>query len=285
MRIAALVPRIAGRVNRLVSDTRYHVNRAYFTARRAAATGEAARILTTLETDGACASTLERLGVGLWRELLAESRTLFAELPPHHPTPADAKSYVIHESPADLLRHPTIVRWGLEEPLLNIVEAYLGLPCAYRGATARRDLADGRIVETRLWHRDDEDRRICKIILYVEDVDENGGGFEYIPRSAMPERFRPFRRVEENEMEANVPRERWARVAGPAGTVIFGDTCAIWHRGSLPVSSDRFTVFFAYNSRQPRHPQYCTSVVPTALKQRLLTEINDRQRITLLAAP
>jgi hypothetical protein len=282
MNLADTGIRAVNLLKRTVDHGRYHVARMRFEPPDTE--GEHRRIVNGLKQEGACISSLERLGVGNWRELLAEARQIFKEMPANHPNTSDPKSYVIHETPGDLLRHEAIVRFGLEEPILNIIEAYLNLPCAYRGATARRDLANSQVAETRLWHRDDEDRQICKIILYVEDVDENGGGFEYIARSAMPSDFRHYRRVDAMEMAETVPAERWTRVSGTAGTLIFGDTCSIWHRGSLPVSGDRFTIFFGYNSRAPRNPQYCASMVPTELRTSLSATLNERQRRTLLAS-
>jgi hypothetical protein len=157
--------------------------------------------------------------------------------------------------------HPALIEWGLTERIIAIVESYIGLPVSYRGVQARIDLADGAQVETRLWHRDGEDRRIVKFIVYASDVPPGEGGFEYIPKPVSPAaesvRLTNYR-VLDSDMASLVPRDRWRACTGPAGTVVVTDTCSVWHRGGVPGERDRLTLFYAYNSRHPLAPQHCT---------------------------
>ncbi|HAX88785.1 MAG TPA: phytanoyl-CoA dioxygenase [Cyanobacteria bacterium UBA11370] len=167
-------------------------------------------------------------------------------------TPSESQ-YVIHADSAQILSHPNIFLWGLEERLLNIVESYLGVPVAYRGVFFQRDLANGQNVSTRLWHKDPEDYRIVKILVYLNDVNENGGPFEYIPRYLNPQPFRLRYQLffSDSEMARLVPKSEWVSCTGTAETVIFFDPHNIFHRGKLPTGSDRFAIFFAYHSRKP----------------------------------
>ena len=84
------------------------------------------------------------------------------------------KEYVLTASLEQLTSAPHLIEWGLEERLLALAQNYFGLPVAYRGLILRRDYADGKYIETRQWHRDSEDTRILKIIVYLNDVDEGG---------------------------------------------------------------------------------------------------------------
>jgi hypothetical protein len=163
--------------------------------------------------------------------------------------------------------HPALLDWGLDERIVGIVENYIGLPVAYRGVQARIDLADGTQVETRLWHRDGEDRRIVKFIVYAGDVPPGEGGFEYIAKPDAPpaQRVRlTNHRVLDADMARLVPAERWRPCTGPAGTVVVTDTCSVWHRGGVPSVRDRMTLFYAYNSRRPLAPQHCAPMFDRA---------------------
>jgi len=63
-----------------------------------------------------------------------------------------------------------------------IVENYMGLPIAFQGIHFRRDFANKSPVTTEFWHQDLENRRILKVIIYLSDVSEEHGLFEYIPK-------------------------------------------------------------------------------------------------------
>jgi hypothetical protein len=161
------------------------------------------------------------------------------------------------------MKYPSLFLWGMEERLLNIVENYLGLPVAYHGLYIRRDLANGVQRKTRLWHIDKEDRRMVKIIIYLEDVNPDNGPFQYISKSVTPTILRALKqncgRIKDKDMERVVPPSQWKSCVGSAGTVIMIDSASIFHRGKVPVVSDRLSIFFDYTSRKPKHPYYCKS--------------------------
>ena len=78
-----------------------------------------------------------------------------------------------------------------ERPMLDIAENYLGMPARYYGADVRREVADGRPPhDVRQWHRDVEDYRVLKILLWLDDVDADGGPFAYVPGRPPRERWR-----------------------------------------------------------------------------------------------
>ena len=227
------------------------------------ATGE--EIVSALEHEGAYRTTLARLaddGVAGAARLGDWTTPLAAELLAQDAS-AHGTSYVVHASESAILQHRNVLMWGLSERLLSIVEHYLGLPVAYRGITVRRDRADGQQTETRLWHKDAEDKRIVKIIVYLNDVTEDDGPFCYIPKHALNGRGLPGR-VSDEQMDALVPRAQQIACTGPAGTVVFADTCSVWHRGKVPQHEDRLTVFYCYNSQMPRQPHHCRPLVEPA---------------------
>lgn len=165
---------------------------------------------------------------------------------------------------------PEFAAWGQEFRLLNIVENYIGLPIAFQGVHLRRDFANLSPVTTEFWHRDLEDRRMLKAIIYLTDVEEKDGPFEYIPKSQvsplLAQRIhrqigKAYRRsqalgITDAEMEMLVPRSKWQRCTGPAGTVVLVDPKNIFHHGKSR-RKERASLFYVYTAAQPLHPEYC----------------------------
>ena len=175
------------------------------------------------------------------------------------------KNYFAEASLEQLSSAPQLIMWGLEERFLSIAEKYIGLPIAYRGLVLRKDFADGKSLETRQWHRDAEDVRILKIIVYINDVSDTGGPFRFLPHCFSPNEKRikyVDDRVSETHMEELVSADRFRKCIGLSGTVIFVDTARVWHHGCIPTGNDRLTAFYAYNSQNPLRPQYCQPLFP-----------------------
>jgi hypothetical protein len=157
------------------------------------------------------------------------------------------------------------------------------MPVDYRGLTVRRDIAGGEQLETRLWHRDYEDFKIVKIIIYLNDVDRGGGAYEFIPRSHLPIwRIGPLGgRVSDPAMSKFVPESSWYNCNGPRGTVVFSDTCSVYHRGAIAHSEDRRSLFYCYNSSSPRSPQYCLPLFDRAHFGENAGDLSLRQRAAI----
>ena len=168
--------------------------------------------------------------------------------------------FIVSATQEEVDNEPDLIAFGLSAPLLRIAEHYIGAPISYRGCTVRRDIVGGPLAETRHWHLDNEDYRMLKIMVYLDDVDEACGPLMAIPKPYLPKPWRmPDGRLPDNEMERFCPSMRtWQFLPAVRGDLRFADTAAIWHRGCVPQTRDRKAVFFCYNSRWPRHPQYCT---------------------------
>ena len=213
-------------------------------------------ILEALETNGSCVTTLDALGIPGSAEMLRAADDLYASLGDR---PPGKGGFLITATPQEIERHPALLLWGLHERLLAIVENYICQPLDYRGLSARRDLVGGDQTETRLWHRDQEDLRIVKIIVYVNDVDRGGGGYEYVDRGKLA----TWRlggntgRIDDELMTQLVPQSFQHVAAGPRGTVVFTDTCSVFHRGTIAHTEDRRALFHCYNSKSPRRPVNC----------------------------
>jgi hypothetical protein len=223
-----------------------------------------AAIVEAIERDGFCVSSLTALGIPGSKAMLAAALDLSQKLARR--ARADAGRHTIFANAADLLAQPRIFHWGLDEGLLDIVEAYLGTPAAYDGASYFYSVADGREAGTRVWHRDREDHRMLKVALYISNVTREDGPLELLRRSwqerldARRTRWR-YASLRQADLDAALPdadpEDTIHSLAGPPGTVLFIDTARHHHRGRPPTGQDRSAIYHSYFPRRPRHPFCC----------------------------
>lgn len=187
-----------------------------------------------------------------------------------------------HLRPDRLASAPDVFQWGAEDRILDLIERYLEVPVAYHGVYVRRDLAVDRSGASNLWHLDMEDRRVIKVIVYLTDVDEGDGAFQYIPLDHSLELRRQlgmtYRLGDDADMRRLVPDSEWRTADGPAGTVLIADTATLFHKGSRPRTRDRVALFYDYTSRRPVHPYYCKSALPRLHLEQLTEGMGSRTR-------
>ncbi len=197
---------------------------------------------------GASITAVESLGFPGTTEMLAACAVLARELRGKPLDGSNAPRLPIHR----LMDFPNVYMWGLDERLLNLIENYVGLPIRYHGADLRREVADGKTNDVRQWHVDAEDRRMFKIIIYLNDVQAGGGPFQYLPRAETQEAVRRLRYgsgfVSDEAMGWTVPRSRWVECLGSSHTAIVADTCKIFHRAQPPRKADRLSITFSWTS-------------------------------------
>ncbi len=152
----------------------------------------------------------------------------------------------------------TYAHFALQKEILGIANAYLGMFTSLRYFNVWHTFAtNGGPRESQLWHRDREDFRILKLFLYLSDVDENSGSFNYVPgthrkgkyRSLEPEHFLEggVRRSTDEQMQAAIPEDRWKKCTGKKGTLIFADTSG-YHKGGEARTKDRLMYTCMYTS-------------------------------------
>ena len=85
--------------------------------------------------------------------------------------------------------------------------------------------------------------------------------------------------VQDKTMEKHISPSHFKCCTGIAGTVILAATGGIFHRGKVPVSSDRYTVFFDYTSRKPIvHNHYGASFLNDKQLQLLAKNLTPQQK-------
>ena len=165
--------------------------------------------------------------------------------------------------PALDLNHPFVLL-GLNEVALNIANSYLGMWSKLSLLSLHLTVpisANAGPEKSQLWHRDPEDKLMCKMFVYLNDVDENSGPFMYVAgshyggpwRRLAPQRppkgYYPPRGL----VEKVVPPENIKTFTGPACTVIFCDTSGL-HKGGYAKSGQRIMFTAGYNSRASLKP-------------------------------
>jgi hypothetical protein len=223
-----------------------------------------AGVVAGLERDGVFVTSLADLGLSSAQsdvDIMACGNEVAGILAKRVAGMGDRRPTMIATGPDDLLRHPTIYRWGLETTLLRIVETYLRLPVAFDGPLVFHTPSDGLEAGTRRWHLDREDRRVVKLALYLHDVDEASGPFQILRHETHNDgRFRyPAHDTESlgRQLGRPVGPDDLTTCTGPAGTLVFADTARFYHRGKPATGRARSAIFYGYFARIPRHPFFC----------------------------
>jgi hypothetical protein len=148
------------------------------------------------------------------------------------------------------------LRLGVNPRLLDLANAYLRMwskleyvdvwYTPHAGADERRS--------SQRWHRDFNDRHLLKAFVYLVDVDENAGPFEYVPRSAPGgelDQLWPWRPLGENyppdDEFAQKVDGRSVTFTAPKGTIIFCNTSG-FHRGGFATGKARALATLTWDS-------------------------------------
>ena len=170
----------------------------------------------------------------------------------------EGKEFVVRKYAYDVelpLSDPWL-RLGLNPRLLDIANAYLGMwsKLEYIDVwyTPPVDAKDRR--SSQRWHRDFNDRHLLKAFIYLVDVDEETGPFEYVPRSAPGnelDHLWPWRPLGDNyppdDELAEKIADRAVSFTAPKGTIIFCNTSG-FHRGGFAKSKPRVLATVTYSS-------------------------------------
>jgi hypothetical protein len=149
------------------------------------------------------------------------------------------------------------LRLGANPRLLDVANAYLEMWSKLEYVDVWYTPPFGGDEERRSsqrWHRDFNDRHLLKAFIYLVDVDEQTGPFEYVPRSAPGgelDALWPWRPLGENYPPQDELAERIADRAvtftAPKGTIIFCNTSG-FHRGGFATGKPRVLATFTWDS-------------------------------------
>ena len=243
--------------------------------------GVSGQIVADLKSGGISQLLLAGLGIPGSSQLITLGQELVAqELADFH-SQADAGRTFLMMRPAPVIANPEVYLFGLNPVFLDIAEAYVGLPVAYDGVSIQYTLANGDEEATRMWHRDREDRKMLKIVLYLNDVQGDDGPFELLSKKFEPGTREPryFLNAEERIALAAGKLGTPVSCEGPSGTAIFADTANYFHRGKPAIGRNRAAVFFSYFAQRPEYPFFCDrSGLPRSEIRRMVRGLTARQQ-------
>jgi len=147
---------------------------------------------------------------------------------------------------------------ALSDEVLSIVNGYTDMYSKffYSSLDLTMPVGDGSSpIRSQNWHRDPEDRKMCKMFLYLTDVDESSGPFMYIQSSHVDGRYgiffpqRPPKGSYPAEDDVNrlIFKEDIQVCMGKAGTILFADTAGL-HRGGYATGKSRLMFTAEYSS-------------------------------------
>ena len=148
------------------------------------------------------------------------------------------------------------VKLALEPKIVDIVNSYLGMYSIFYYLTlniTESVAPEAAPISSQRWHRDPEDKRMCKVFLYVNDVGPGSGPFTYARGSQyggrhggmFPQRPPKGTYPKAESVLAAIPKEDITSFTGRAGTLVFADTAGL-HRSGYATEKERimFTAGF-----------------------------------------
>lgn len=227
------------------------------------------QVLANLRHEGVSLSSVAAFGSGHSFDLLAAAEQAASRLSPAatvslaapKSSPSSHRDRVKNEI---LLTYPDIYMWGLQARLVDLFEVYFQQPVAYLGVSLARDFANSRQTGVRYWHRDGEDFKVIKVKVYLNDVDAEGGPFEYIPRYIKPSHRQLSQYgslLEDKHMAAMVDRSFWRQFTGTKGAIAIIDTASVFHHASVP-QRERLALTYTYTSARPKNLPMARQFLP-----------------------
>lgn len=214
-------------------------------------------IVSTLETKGIAISSLSEL---FPEENVLEKLEVFTQTLGHGISSQTKKKFLLEYWPLapELDIGNPFLELALSETILNIVHTYMNMWSRlkhYHLAKTLPNFGSTAPTQSQRWHRDPEEKRMCKVFIYLSDVTEEAGPFMYIPHSTwgkqwgklFPQKTPEGVYPEEGAVERRIKKENILTLTGKKGTVIFCDTTGL-HRGGYATREIRLMSTFFYSS-------------------------------------
>jgi hypothetical protein len=200
--------------------------------------------IESLRNDGVAAKLGEDLD-----EVCAATFDHMASHPPRNE--GTSKGEYLRAYPLLGTTHPVVV-FAEDEAVIAPLAEYLGYCPRLRYATVFHYLLCANpAIGHQMFHRDPGAvERYGRIVVYLNDVDMDGGPFCYVPGTQPLGRYADIEpKKSENfsslgEMRAVLPH--WEFFPGPKYTMIYADTKG-FHKGMKPITRDRVALILGYH--------------------------------------
>jgi hypothetical protein len=229
------------------------------------------RILDDLRVEGFCVLPLTELfpDPAVWERLEADGRRFIEETEAGLAAEAAGGESGLRRTSKEFVvrKNAYGVTLGLDDPWLALAvdERMLDLANTYLGLWSKLEYVDlwytkpaegeAERQSSQRWHRDYNDQHLLKAFVYLSDVDEEAGPFEYVPRSAPGGELGdlwPWRPLGDNyppqdELATRIEGRQVKTFTGAKGTMIFCNTSG-FHRGGFATGKPRSLATFTYAS-------------------------------------
>ena len=156
------------------------------------------------------------------------------------------------------------VAMALSDAVLGAVNEYMGMFSYFFYLTLNVTMpvpAGSDAVFSQRWHGDPEDKKMCKVFMYMNDVDEGAGPFIYVKGTQYGGRWRHLFREQpphgflppSEPIDTLIPPSDIKHFTGRAGTIIFCDTSG-YHRGGYATQRERIMLTMGYCSGASVYP-------------------------------
>jgi Phytanoyl-CoA dioxygenase (PhyH) len=225
------------------------------------------RILADVEAHGFATAPFEDLfPVEHWHEVEAMADRFVSAT--EADLAAGGENVRVREGKEFVVRlHSYGVELGLDDPWFRAVASHrlLDLANTYLEMRSKLEYVDvwysvpqtagAERVSSQRWHRDYNDKHLLKVFLYLVDVDEDMGPFQYVPGSepggeyADAWAWTPLGQnyPTEEELETRIPSSAIHTFVGTKGTLIFCNTAG-FHRGGFSTTEPRVLATATYSS-------------------------------------
>lgn len=191
--------------------------------------------------------------------------------------------------PEDQTTNSVFVKIALHPKILAVVTQYLGqVPyLAEISLVVSEGINDGQWKASQLWHRDHNDKNMCKLFIYLTDVDVDTGPFTLIPADQVEklkgERYFPIHKKDE-EMSRIGGLSHATPMLGKKLSSFFVDTYRCYHMGSRTRRGEKRIMYIAtYTTFAPYTPFFNRVAVQrplTALETLVLQRFGERRDAT-----
>lgn len=220
---------------------------------------EATRVINELEANGIALSHLDTLFPA--KDMLSVLRNYAQMLRPsaklQEKKPFLLKLWEFRDDCVIDFTNP-YVRLALEPRVLEIVNGYMRMfsKFHYYSLNVTLPVTNDTIPQkSQRWHRDNEDKKMCKMFIYLNDVDTESGPFMYVQgtqhgghlRHVLPPHPPISFYPKEGVVERLIPKNVVRICTAPAGTIIFCDTSGL-HRGGYATGKERLMFTAEYSS-------------------------------------
>ena len=154
----------------------------------------------------------------------------------------------------EAVKDPALASIAFDPHILNIASDYLGCTpihvqtnswFSFPAENSNKQLT----TSAQLFHQDKEFTKFLKVFIYLNDVGPENGPHCYIKGSHIDELCKKgvplTSRLTDDEALNYYPSENITSLTGPAGTLVFGDTCAV-HKGTPLTKGYRWILQFEY---------------------------------------